>query len=802
MRKLKIASAIIVAIVLIAIAVFAVPIFSGAPSSNSYYIYEQCDLYIDTIANTSPEIAIEETKFETTIRDFALGDNIAVYNTTAAPLIEADENYTFIPHYTQTIVIAIDRQQTDVNIESFKDLISTNLPINFDFGGMVAANMWEYQNTHYIVAAMAQALYGEYDIDAVAQDFEEIYSENRFLTDDMSTAVIVTTDSVAVSLIKSGRDIEIIIPSDGTLSFDFGAMVYNDSISFSEELGDSLIEAGFRLPDGSADMRYYPSPVQYDNARYIEDISDFNYATTLIAKTLRRDSFSTRLYGFVNSIELTAFFLPLLFVTICYMISIRHRISDVKIRNQLFTALALLLLFISTGLLKSINSNNSFIETALWYSYYIPILIMPALFVKVALLVGRQTQSKKVKMAYRIYFTLTFLPLLLVFTNNFHSLVFIIDDYYFSYFTHNIGYYFVMAWVALSVIFAYSMLVYKSITNPRKQVFIIPAFLSVFLIIYAVLRASHIPLFSEFDLTFAVTIMVMLYIESCIQSRLFPTNKGYIRFFKHSNLAMEITNNNGETVYKSLVTKDVNENFIKRSNNIVGGVFYYFEDYTAINTAEAKLSVVNNIIKKNNEFLLQKQEVKANLASLSAEKIAYDSIDNILMKGTELIRYYIEQIANGGDKKKYMFAINVCATIMKRNSMFRINALYQDSQPISILVNSFSEVRELAENAGIKIVVRCAVTGNLSTANISVIFAFFTSAIERAENHNCKSFLIQIYENNADLIFSIVADNPLYINDDFPRLPKYKAEYTLVSKAWEESEIYLLTFKNWEEQND
>ncbi len=802
MQKNKRAFLIAIMVAVIAVVVFAMPLFFAINPQCTYVVKESDSLYINAINETSQDITIDKTEYNSTTRDFSFGENIALYHTSAIPLALANNDYCFNAHITKTVVIAVDREQTDEKIDSFADVLSTNQQINFDFGARIATNAWEYPQTHQIVTAMAQAVYGEYDIEGLAEDFAKIYNEGRFFVDDMSKPIIVTTDSTAVELIKSGRELEIIIPSDGTLSFDFGALVYCESIVFEDTLSDKLLELGFRLPDGTADERYYPTAEQYLNTSYVADIDEYSLVTTTLSRTFRREAFDTRHYGFANQIETTTFFLPLLLITICYMIGVKRRISDRVIRNQLFVALILLIFFITIGLLKSLNSSSEVIETTLWYLYYLPILFLPALFVKIALHAGHKRISQRVLRAYNVYFVLTFIPLLLVFTNNLHNFIFIVHDYMHSYFTHNVGYYFVMVWVSVSVIFSYELLVYKNITSPRKGAFIYPALLSIALVIYACARAMRVTFFVEFDLTFAVTIMVILYIESCIQSRLFPTNKGYDRFFKHSNLAMEITDNNDKAVYKSLVTQDVNENFIKRSSRISGGRFYYFEDYTAINTAEMKLLAINDEIKKNNEFLLQKQEVKSNLAALSAEKAAYDSIDNILLVGTDKIKRYIEQIASGADRKKLMTAINVCATIMKRDSMYRINALYQDSQPVSILVNSFAEIKDILSSNNIFLTIHCEVFKNLPTATIAVMYAFFASVTLSAIEVHCKDILLQIYEKDGEIVFSALADRELFEKEKLENLPKYKIEYTVVAKDWEDSKIYLLTFKSSDEVQD
>ncbi len=769
---------------------------SPSVQGNSYILPNSKSQFIDIIEDIYPEINTVYAVNESTTRDFKNGENIGVYHTQGIPLSKSNADYSFFPHFTKTVVIVVDRSLTDENIESFSDLVSTKLKINFDFGASVADKQWEYPSTHHIVIAMADAIYGSYDIEAIAEDFGKIADESRFFTDDMLKPVIVTTDDVAVQMIKSGRDLEIIIPKDGTHSIDFGALVYDESIVFDSSLQNALIASGYRLPDGNCDLDYYPSFEEYSRANYIEDIVAYNQASSQVSKTLRRDAFNTRLFGFANTIETAVFYLLVLFIIICYLVSISRRITDRRIRDYLAACLVLIMYLITAGLFKSLNGMNAFLETFLWYSYYIPILLMPALFVRVAILIDNYEIDKKVEKAYSVYFKLTFIPIVMVFTNSFHNLVFVVKNYYTSSFTHNIGYYFVMGWVALSVIFAYSLLVYKSITSPKKGAFVYPAIVSVIIAVYVIGRALRFTAFIEFDTTFAISIMVLIYIESCMQSRLFPINKGYSKFFNHSNLAMEIKDNYGNTAYKSRVIKDIDENFVKRSIGIVGGEFYYFEDYTALNNAEKKLVMVNEEIKANNEFLLQNNKVKADLAALSAEKSVYDSIDNILVNGAEKIEGFISGMDKVNNKKRLINVISIYALLMKRECMYRINAMYQHSQSLSILLNSFAELKEFTDNIGLSIAIGCRIQDRLSTSDMSSIYSFFAMALKSAIDLNCSSVLIQIYKQEGKVIFSVIADKALFSDSSFNELSSKKQSYQLFSKDWEDTKAYLLSLDN------
>ncbi len=795
MKKLKLITTISCIAFSFSLLIFLFCFFYQVNSEKDYGITTKDINYSIAINNSVSELEIKETSYGTTMREFEEGQNIAVYETQGIPLALAHERYAFEPHLTQTIVIAVDRSQCNEVITSFKDLLTTDVAISFGFGSSIATNMWEYDDTHQIVLAMSKAIYGEYDVDAIAQDFAVIEDEDRFFVNDTSQAILVTTDSNAVALNKAGRNLEIVIPEDGTLSFDYGALIYNNKINFNEQLQTELINIGYRLPDGRCDADYYPDSADYTRASYIENYGEYNVACSLVSKTLRRDSFHTRLFGFTNSIETTTFFLGLVFVIIYYFVSIKRRISDRKINKATTIVLILLASLITMGLLKSVNSNNPFLETVLWYSYYIPILFVPAIFVYIALHAGNQNVKPNVIKAYFIYFLLTFIPLILIMTNNSHNWVFIVENYWTTTFKHNVGYYFVMLWVAASVAFAYGLLVYKCIKNPKKWALAYPGILSIVLVMYTIALAVRFTPVREFDVSFAITILVLLYIESLIQSRLLPTNKGYDRFFKHSNLAMKIEDNQGRQRYTSYITKDINENFVQRSTTIVGGKFYYFEDYTALRSAERKLEKINEKIKKNNKILLQKSETKEKLVALSAEKAAYDSIDNILLVGTSKIAKYIDKIKTSDEIKRIMNIISIHAMVMKRACMYRINALYQDNQPISILANSFIELKELSNSVGLSITVHLDIATTLPIQYMSDMYGFFVVAFEQAFNLSCEKILLQLYKEEDKIIFSILSEKALFDKEHFTKLKKNGANYSLTAKVWEDTLMYLLTFK-------
>ncbi len=206
-------------------------------------------------------------------------------------------------------------------------------------------------------------------------------------------------------------------------------------------------------------------------------------------------------YGFTNAKEMSLGYLAMRLGLIAYLISIIRRVTDNRIRSALINAIALMILFVSMGIFKSIVGNNPVLESILWYSYYIPILMLPAVFVYIALNSGYIKDRTKIDKGYKIYFIANLMPLAMVATNNFHSWVFNVSDHINSTYTYNIGYFVIAVWIFLSVVFAITMLIYKNFTSPKKSAFLFPLIASAIIIIYTVGVILRVGVIRDLDLT-------------------------------------------------------------------------------------------------------------------------------------------------------------------------------------------------------------------------------------------------------------------------------------------------------------
>ena len=189
----------------------------------------------------------------------------------AVSALEAGTAKYWYPQCLATLVIAVDRERTDAVISGWNDLPAAKEEIGvcLDFSST-------RQNIQMLFAAIARGLEGEqYTMKGTARFLAAIYADGRLIRNSFEPAVLICYDYQAAALLRQGRHMEVIVPCEGTFSYEKG-ILSNTALAFSGGTEALLLEAGFRLIDGSCDEALYPAPGAYGNAHRVSDYKHFN----------------------------------------------------------------------------------------------------------------------------------------------------------------------------------------------------------------------------------------------------------------------------------------------------------------------------------------------------------------------------------------------------------------------------------------------------------------------------------------------------------------------------------------------
>jgi len=136
------------------------------------------------------------------------------FDAQAVGAIEAGIAKYWYPQYLATVIIAVDRDKTDAVVNHWNDLIDTQVEIGF-FNSP--------GNKQMLLAAMSYGLEGEnYSVEKAIQLLSSLYDDNRLIMNSFDSPILICFDYQAANLIRSGRNIEIIIPAEGTYTYEKG----------------------------------------------------------------------------------------------------------------------------------------------------------------------------------------------------------------------------------------------------------------------------------------------------------------------------------------------------------------------------------------------------------------------------------------------------------------------------------------------------------------------------------------------------------------------------------------------------
>lgn len=229
-----------------------------------------------------------------------------------------------------------------------------------------------------------------------------------------------------------------------------------------------------------------------------------------------------------------------------WILSIRRRILHPAIRRYLLSVGTLLAfwLYIRTCKWMFFPPGACWQCRYLWYAYYIPLILIPLSGMFLALYLGKPE-------SYRLPHNMIFacipasLLLILVFTNDLHQLVFRFPNGFASAesdYTYGPGYFLILAWCIGLGIFFVTTLSGKCRVPGRNQGKKLPLLVLAAAVVFSVLYCLRI---LKFDLTAMDCLIIVLLLESCIQSGLIRSNSGYRYLFEEFSMEAQIEDDQG-----------------------------------------------------------------------------------------------------------------------------------------------------------------------------------------------------------------------------------------------------------------
>ena len=327
-------------------------------------------------------------------------------------------------------------------------------------------------------------------------------------------------------------------------------------------------------------------------------------------------------------------------LTVMWCISIRRRILNTAIRKMLLSVGGLLLFWQIARIIKyDYVIVTGPIGRYCWYSYYIPMVLVPLIGVFVVDHIGKPE-------GYRspVWMRYLFIPALfllgVVFTNDLHQLVFTFPKGFEAY-NSGYGYGFmyipVMAWFFVLALFFVIGLMVKSRVPGSKRFQTMPLLIAIFGIgFWTIYSLGYI----ECDLTAIDSLIIIMLLEGAIQSGLIPSNMNYKDLFTQSTIAAQIVDNAHQVHYTSanaspleIATMEQAKhapvhqgNAILHGQAIHGGHIFWQDDVKAINDLAEHLRETNDSLGERYDLMKAEVDLKERRLQADEKSRLYDRI--------------------------------------------------------------------------------------------------------------------------------------------------------------------------------
>lgn len=324
--------------------------------------------------------------------------------------------------------------------------------------------------------------------------------------------------------------------------------------------------------------------------------------------------------------------------------SVNERLLPTRSKRYVLSAGCLLLVFVAAQFTKYRIAVIPSVTRYCWYIYYIPMLLVPTLFLMTCFRLGVGANRRK---PWELLFLIPAGLLALgVLTNDLHRTAFIPNADMASLigspntYTHGFLYFAAYAWIGCAMVAGIVFLVaasrrsgsWKKALLPLFTLAVTPGLLSI---------CNRIPK-DSLPITFEwpeILIFSMLSVfEACIRSRLIPSNENYPGFFSRLDLPAMITDQSLRPAFQTRSSVRATEDQLKASltapacpepdtrlygMEIRSGYAFWTEDEGALNRLNEELRDANEVLEQENELLTRERELAAEQAMIEEKSRLY-----------------------------------------------------------------------------------------------------------------------------------------------------------------------------------
>ena len=433
-----------------------------------------------------------------------------------------------------------------------------------------------------------------------------------------------------------------------------------------------------------------------------------------VIKTFMNDPATSELLPLISTALFCLNMMIYLFLLLFWTWSVQRRLLPSRERTYMLIAAvcAVSLMLLRTIRFRIIGDTNYAVEEALFYLYYVPRTLLPALFLMVCIRLERKPTGR---LDERLVLIPAFVIMLGILTNHLHHFAFLPvpnKPLTGNTLTYNDGW-FVYVYDAFAVLCVVIGLILLTRANRRphdvKKV-LLPFFF--LLIIFALIGLnalmSRLDNASMFKAQEIISFSAVAIFESCIRNRLIPYNENYAGFFSQMRFPAMIADRNFVPEYRSVqcisATPEqlgdaldepvyLDEDTRLSARSLTAGYAFYTEDESELRRLNEKLREANELIEGENDLIQAENDLKAKQAQVDSRNMIYARIAENMLPYHRLALTMIDEMKSDDPDFEYKLArLNLLNAYIKRGTNLLLAEEEKDHISINELKRALDEL--------------------------------------------------------------------------------------------------------------
>ena len=440
-----------------------------------------------------------------------------------------------------------------------------------------------------------------------------------------------------------------------------------------------------------------------------------------------------------NSIHISLLFM--------WVVSLHRRLMNKNVRRLMLAVGCLMLFWLIDKIVKwdFTGSVTHPLVRYLWYGFYVGMLFIPTLGAFIINYLGKpEDYSHSAKLNYLLIPPVVLLGC--VFTNDLHQEVFVFYNGFLNFdleYSYDWVYYIVMGWfIVMGFYFVVMMLLKSRVPGSRKfqkMPILIMTFATLFWIGYS-MRLYNC------DLTVMDILIIVLLLESAIQSGLLPSNTNYHQIFDATTMPVQIVDRDYQPHYVSAGALPVSEQKMRQSESgtvqmgnsllssalINGGRVIWEDDITLLNELQQRLQDAQEQLGEENTLLQAELDLKEQRVKTDEKNRLYDRIAEEVKAQLIKTDFLLQRIADEPENSESLLAkICVFGSYIKRRGNLLL--LEEEARTISARELEYC-IRESLENLRLGKIftsLNAHCEGQLLLEHIVTAYDFYENVTER-----------------------------------------------------------------------